>query len=136
MCPILTKCGKYSGNFLPAEKFSGNQNTEIHHYLHVWCKAPPAPYQPASLSTLFPNFPTFIFPYFHILIFLCILLYFIVYTVYYNVFIMPYYMYLHTTPQCWYDCYTRVTTQIIPTFIPQLTHKTYKSEKNAKLQTN
>ena len=21
---ILTKCGKYSGNFLPADKFSGN----------------------------------------------------------------------------------------------------------------
>ena len=44
-------------------------------------------------------------------------------------------MYPHTRPQCWYDCYTRVTTQITLTFIviPQLTHKTYKSEKNAFL---
>ena len=33
--PILTKCGKYFGKYLPTEKFSGNEDTEIHLYLQV-----------------------------------------------------------------------------------------------------
>ena len=35
MFVILTKYGRFAQNFLPAQIFSGNWDTKIHHYLQV-----------------------------------------------------------------------------------------------------
>ena len=76
--------------------------------------------------SLFPYFPISIFLHFDIFIFF-IFLYFIVCTVC-----------IYTIPECWYDCYTRVSTVIIPTFTHQLilskVRKMQKMQKKVALK--